>query len=121
MSTKLHIKLDKITFRGKHGLSDLERSNLQPITISLLIEPKSKESLLSDDINKTINYLDVYEKIQKNVEDKSFRLLESLGNAIIKDIIECWNIRKIQLSIRKPNIKIDDNKDFIEVSLKKKI
>ena len=121
MSTKLYIKLDKITFQGKHGVSHSERSKRQPFIITLIVVPKSRKSLSSDNLNDTIDYLNIYSKVKKNIEDKSFKLLESLGNSIIKDIVTSFQVRSIKLSIRKPSIQLDNNIDFIEILFKEKI
>ena len=121
MSKKLYIKLDKITFHGKHGVTQIERAKPQPIEVTLSIQPKSKKVLLSDTLIDTIDYLDIYSKVKKNIEEKSFKLLESLAHEIINDIAESSPIKSIKLSIRKPAIKIDNNQDFIEVILKAKM
>ena len=114
--TKKTIKLEKLSFFGYHGVNDYEKIDGQNFKIDLEISFHLNTS--DDDINKSIDYIDLYNCIKKRFNKTRFNLLETLAQRIIDDISNHFkNVYHIKINIRKPSISIDENIDFINVEL----
>ena len=53
--------------------------------------------------------------------DKRYNLLESIANKISKSIIKKYDIDICKVAIRKPNVLIDGELDFVEVEIENRI
>ena len=114
LSTKNTIKLENLTFFAFHGLNEEEIKDGQDFILNLDISYNLANSC--DSIDSTINYIDLYKIVKSSFSEKRFNLLESLANKLIADIKSSYeSIYYIKISIRKPSISIDSNKDFINV------
>lgn len=101
---KSFILLENMTFYAYHGVFDQETTVGNEFTVSLEIEVNVEKSTLSDKIEDTVSYADVYDLVAKEMKTPS-KLLEHLAKRIIDRIkvyyphIECI---KIKLSKRHP-------------------
>ena len=115
-STKNSIKLNNLTFFAFHGVHEHEIREGQNFNLDLIISYYLSDSV--DNISNTIDYIDLYQIIKNTVTQKRFNLLESLGNELISDIKNKYkSIYYIKINIRKPSIRVDSNKDFINVEI----
>ena len=107
--------ISKIVLFGFHGLYDYEKKNGQDFVITLKIDYKPIYNKNKDIIN-LIDYTDVYLHLKNEFNKKRFNYLESLIDYLIKSFINKYeNIKYIEISISKPELQIDDNKNFITV------
>ena len=114
--TKNSIKLNNLTFFAFHGVNEDEIHEGQNFNLDLIISYYLSDS--GDNISNTIDYIDLYQIIKNTVTQKRFNLLESLGDELISDIKNKYkSIYYIKINIRKPSIKVDSNKDFINVEI----
>ena len=113
------IRLEKLTFFAFHGVNQQEIEQGQDFILDLSLRYKLSNN--HDNIEKVINYIDLYDLIKNSFEEKRFNLLESLGDKILNDIIKYYKskfiISYIKINIRKPSISIDNNKDFINIEV----
>ena len=108
------IKLEKLNFFGFHGVNRHEIQKGQNFQLNLILTYKRNNNL--DDIDNTIDYIELHKLIQNSFEEKRFNLLESLINKILNDIKSAYKSAVyIKLNIRKPSIQIENNKDFISI------
>ncbi len=115
-STKNSIKLNNLTFFAFHGVNEHEIHEGQNFNLDLIISYYLSDS--GDNISNTIDYIELYHIIKNTVTQKRFNLLESLGDELISDIKNKYkSIYYIKINIRKPSIKVDSNKDFINVEI----
>tara|TARA_B100000674_G_C37764514_1_gene879574 strand:+ start:465 stop:824 length:360 start_codon:yes stop_codon:yes gene_type:complete len=113
---KSAIKLENLEFFGYHGIYDNEKVDGQVFVINIYISMKNDFS--TDNIDSSIDYVKLYEFIKDSFNAKRFNLIESLAHKIINDLVSHFKIiDNINISIRKPSISIDGNKDFINVQL----
>ena len=113
---KNSIKLNNLTFFAFHGVNEHEIHEGQNFNLDLIISYYLSDS--GDNISNTIDYIDLYHIIKNTVTQKRFNLLESLGDELISDIKNKYkSIYYIKINIRKPSIKADSNKDFINVEI----
>ena len=113
--SNIKLILNKIVSFGFHGLYDYEKKNGQNFVITLKIDYKPIYNKNRDIIN-LIDYTDVYLHLKNEFNKKRFNYLESLIDYLIKSFINKYeNVKYIEISISKPELEIDGNKNFITV------
>ena len=113
---KYTIKLEKLIFFGFHGVNQDEIKNGKNFVLDIKLDYSIDN--ISDKIENTIDYIKIYNLLNNSFNQKRFNLLESLGSYLINEITRNFKqIFYIKLNIRKPQIKIDNNKDFINIEL----
>ena len=117
---KNSIKLDKLTFFGYHGVNYDEIKNGQNFVLDLSVNYELPDNI-DDNLGSTIDYIELYNLVKDSFASKKFNLLESLGQKILSDIIKKYDsVYHVTLNIRKPSIRIDSNKDFINIEIEYK-
>ena len=100
ISTKLTLK--NMIFFGYHGVYAEERKLGQQIEVDLELVSDLTDAGLKDDLELTINYVDVYEIVRKIVETEQFLLIEGMALAILNRLGEKYILKSITIRIRKP-------------------
>ena len=81
--------LNNLAFYGYHGVLTEETTLGQKFFIDMELSLDLKPAGISDDLNKSVSYADVYCTVKEITEGKPFKLLEafaeSLTVAVLKD------------------------------------
>ena len=96
------ITLPGLTLYGYHGASKAEKELGQRFVIDLEIEADLEDAANSDDLEQTINYVEIFELVKEVVESGSKNLLETIANLIATKILDEFNIDAISVKISKP-------------------
>tara|TARA_B100000902_G_scaffold366626_1_gene388536 strand:- start:1120 stop:1494 length:375 start_codon:yes stop_codon:yes gene_type:complete len=120
----LIIEVSGIKAYGKHGIYTKEKKEDQLFLIDVYIRLKTSAKLAlrkknGDDINKTINYEWVVERVVSLVEDESFNLVEHLALKLI-EILNNEKIKEISITLHKPNTSLNDLTKDISVTVNEK-
>ncbi len=99
-STKLLLK--NMIFFGYHGVYPEERKLGQKIEVDVEMVSDLNDACLKDDLQLTVNYMEVYELVRKIVETEQFYLIEGMAMAILNRLGENYNLKKITVRVRKP-------------------
>ncbi|NLW47583.1 MAG: dihydroneopterin aldolase [Firmicutes bacterium] len=99
-STKLTLK--KMIFFGYHGVYAEERKLGQQIEVDVELVSDLTEAGLKDDLELTVNYVDVYEAVRKIVETEQFSLIEGMALAILNRLGKKYTLKSITVRVRKP-------------------
>jgi dihydroneopterin aldolase len=99
-STKLTLK--NMVFFGYHGVYDEERKLGQQIEVDVELVSDLIDAGLKDDLELTVNYVDVYETVRKIVETEQFCLIEGMALAILNRLGEKYILKSITVRVRKP-------------------
>lgn len=98
----MKIKVKNIKVETIIGINDDERINIQPLSIDIQISYDSKQASETDDINHTVDYYDLTNKIITYTQNSSFNLIETLAERLLDLIFENEKIKKANIEIRKP-------------------
>ncbi len=93
------IFLEGLVFSGRHGVGAPERAKHQRFGLDIKIEQKPTE--WQEDIQRTYNYMDAREIAQKIVENRSFKLLETLAETISREVMNNPTVQSVSVTIRK--------------------
>jgi 7,8-dihydroneopterin aldolase/epimerase/oxygenase len=98
------IAIRDIRARGKHGALPGERDREQPFDIDLELDVDLARARASDDLADTVDYGVVHARIVQLVAERSYALLERLGDEILSDLMRDPRIRRATLTIAKPRL-----------------
>ena len=95
------IYIDDLRLSTLIGIYPREKAMPQPIEISLQIGTSTISAGSSDDIDDTINYAAVVERVRSELARQHFNLLETLAEYIAKLIMQDFGAPWVRVSIGK--------------------
>ena len=113
------IIIKDIRLVGFHGLYDYEKKDGVNLGFDIELFFHNQINNNSDDINKTINYVDVIDTVKRINSSSSFNLIETLCHNLLNEILELYKPLKAIVRIRKFKLPIDTSLSFIEVEMTK--
>ncbi len=96
---KIHIR--DILLRCIIGVYDWEREKKQDVIINITLYADLKNACISDDINETVDYKEIKQKVLEMVESSSFKLVESLAEKISEICLENPKVKKVKVTVDK--------------------
>jgi 7,8-dihydroneopterin aldolase/epimerase/oxygenase len=114
------IVLSRMEFEGHHGVGDEERNLPQAIEVDVEIFADLRDAGTNDDLERTVNYSRVFDRCRAIVEERSFHLLEGIGDAIATDLLEGFaRIDSVVVRVRKPGVPIDGVLEYAGVEIQR--
>lgn len=113
------IEISGIKGFGFHGVFEEEKRNGQEFIVDIKINRDLKEAGIKDDLDKTINYASVIERVKDIIETGSFNLIEALAEEIAAKLKKEFLIEKIRVRVHKPNAPISIEFQDISVSIER--
>ena len=102
------ILLRGMAFEGRHGVSDEERADPQVIELDLVTDVNLRAAGTSDDLQRTVDYAQLFEICRVQVEERSYRLLEAIGENVARDVLDAFEIvSRVEVTVRKPGVPVD--------------
>jgi dihydroneopterin aldolase len=102
------IFLQRMEFMGRHGVGEEERSEPQLIEVDVDMAVDLRAAGTADDLEQTVDYGDVFERCRAIVEERSFKLLEAIAEAIANDLLATYpRIEAVIVRVSKPGVPID--------------
>ena len=111
------IYLHNMLFYGYHGVLDAEQELGQRFMLDVRLYLDLTSAGRSDDLRQTVNYAEVYEVVKDIVENRRFRLIETLAETIAQQVLSSFPVEQTAIAIRKPAAPIAGILDYAEVSL----
>ncbi|MFY9780240.1 MAG: dihydroneopterin aldolase [Candidatus Baltobacteraceae bacterium] len=98
---------DRIAVRGiraygRHGALEGERDREQPFDLDLELEIDLAAARASDDLADTLDYAAVHARVVAIVQERSYALLERLGDEILRALLADARVRAASVTIGKP-------------------
>ncbi len=93
----MKIKIQNLTFDCIIGILHFERETKQKVIINLSFKYKFKD-------NEFINYADIADYVESTMKKEKFLLIEDALLHIKKDLESLYCIKKLKITICKPNI-----------------
>ena len=85
------------------GVYKWEREVKQSVIIDLVLEIKNTNSAFQDSIESAVDYTAVSDVVSNLVQSSSYLLIESLAEAIAKQILKEFAVRIVRLKLSKPS------------------
>ncbi|OAB43467.1 dihydroneopterin aldolase [Paenibacillus antarcticus] len=110
--------MHRMEYYGYHGVFEEERRLGQRYYIDLELDMDLREAGEQDDLTKTINYADIHVLVKGIVENKSFQLIEALGEAIASSLLDTYTrINALTVKVTKPHPPFDIHFQGVTVEL----
>lgn len=114
--------MDKLIIQGAPflcniGISPKERKLKQEIIIDAELFLDIKRAAQKDNIKNAVNYSKVYDLIKKTVEEKKYKLIETMAEDTARGVLKNFDIRKVLIKIRKPSALADKNVKYVAVEV----
>ena len=93
------IHIEQLEVHGRVGVPDFERAEPQRLIFNVTLWPKIAE--LRDDIANTVNYSAVAQCVKDFVSHHNYKLIETLAEKIAAHLLARFNLRKIEIEVRK--------------------
>ena len=112
--------LHNIQLEGRHGWYDHEREVPQPFEVDIELVLDLAPAGNDDDLEKTVDYAEVYEVVRRNVETASFRLLEMMAETISREILGAFPVDEVAVRVRKPAVQLGGPLDYAGVEIRRR-
>lgn len=84
------------------GITDEERSRKQEIVVDAEISWDIRQSAASDDLNATVNYAAVCERLWAIAEEKPRLLIETFAEELASAVLHEFSVDKVRIRVSKP-------------------
>lgn len=113
---------DRIEIRGlrvfaRHGVLDDEKRDGQTFVIDLTLETDFSAAAKSDDLDDTVDYGNVTERVAAEVAATRFDLIERLAGHLLDVVMADVRVTAAEVRIAKPDAPIDLYVDEVAVRL----
>lgn len=119
------VKRDKIIlknmqFYGYHGVFSAEREMGERFEVDLELEMDLTRASKEDDLDLTVNYIEVYELVREMIDTCVFKLLEAMTLSIVESVLEEFPmVSAVTARVRKPSVPIGGIIDYAAVEIKR--
>jgi dihydroneopterin aldolase len=103
-----HIYLHGMVFEGRHGVSEDERRERQPIEVDVEVSLDLRPGGTSDELEQTVDYGALFEVCREVVEERSFALLEAIAEAVAAAILAGFpRVDSVSVRAKKPGVPLE--------------
>jgi len=113
------IFLQHCSFDVLIGINEEERSEKQELVIDLELFLDTKEAAISEDLQKTANYLEAHRLIKQYLESKEHILVESVAEEIATLMLDNFSIGSVKIKINKPKPAVERNSTYFGVEIER--
>ncbi|EIZ6719466.1 dihydroneopterin aldolase [Listeria monocytogenes] len=115
------IYLNELVFYGYHGVLAEETKLGQTFRVSLILGLSTKKAGISDSVEDTVSYAEVYETVKEIVEGTPFKLIEALAEKIATEVLTGYPLlEEVTVKLIKPNPPIPGHYDSVAVEIERK-
>jgi dihydroneopterin aldolase len=114
------IRLKNMQLYGFHGVNESEKNLGGRFEVDVELTLSLQSSCVSDNLNDTIDYESIYNKVDNCVKRDKFYLIEALANSIALDILKDHRIESVVVRVRKPHAPVKGVLDTVEVEIERK-
>ena len=116
--TKIH--LPKIKIFAYHGQYPEEKEIGCNFELDIEVEVDISEAVGQDSFNKTIDYIEIYNRVTNAFTSKKFNLMETAANFVADDLLAMEKIKFVKVKVHKPASLIQNIVQSIEVIVERK-
>ena len=110
------IVLKNMAFYGYHGNLDSEQSQGQRFFVDVQVRTDLTKPGQTDNLEDSINYVEIYDIVNEIMTGESYHLLEKLGALIADALYQRYQgIVGLSVAVRKPSVPIAGILDYVEV------
>jgi len=93
--------IERVRFRGKHGVSDEERQSEQEFLIDIVASIDLRQAAASDQLSDTADYRRFRDIAREVIEGPSVQLIERLAGLIAERVLKETNVESVTVTVKK--------------------
>jgi len=98
------IRIRRMRFWGRHGVTEAERSNPQEVEIDVELVVDCSRAAALDRIEEAVDYTHAYRTCERVATERSFALLEGLAGACLDELMRDERVERATVRVRKPRL-----------------
>lgn len=114
------ILLSGLQFFGTHGCHPAEHDLGQMFVVDIELDADLQKAADSDDLNDTVNYVDIYHKTKEVIEGPQAALLEHLAAQIGDYALQDERVVAARVRIKKPHVAVGGVLNYLGVEIERK-
>ena len=115
------VVLAGLEFLARHGVNDREKVEPQRFEVDLELGFDVRPAALADDLAKTVDYRGVYDTTRRVVEENTFDLIETLAEAIARDVLDGnAAVDEVTVRVRKPDVELGGPLAYAGVEIRRR-
>lgn len=115
------VVLAGLEFLARHGVNDWEKVEPQRFEVDLELALDVRPAALGDDLAKTVDYRGVYDTTRRVVEDNTFDLIETLAEAIAREVLGANpGVGEVTVRVRKPDVDLGGPLAYAGVEIRRR-
>lgn len=112
------IRIKNAQFYAYHGALQEEQNIGGKFEIDIDIHTNFTQAAMDDDLNLTINYHDVYQKLEQIIHSHKYYLIETIAQKITDEILlHFMGIEKVIVKVRKRSVPVGGMLDYVEAEV----
>ena len=113
--------MNNLAFYGYHGVLEEENQLGQKFFIDAELKADLQSAGKSDDVEKAVNYAEVYELIKTICENEEYNLIEALAETIAQEILNEFElVLEVTIKVKKPEAPVEGIFDYMGVEITRK-
>lgn len=96
--------LEGLHFYAYHGVNPEERAQGQRFLVDVALATDLRAAGRGDDLNQTIDYSAVYERVRAIVEGPPRQLIEAVAEEIAAALLAAFPATAVTVTVRKPEV-----------------
>ncbi|NLC52579.1 MAG: dihydroneopterin aldolase [Firmicutes bacterium] len=112
--------LRNMIFYGYHGVFAAEKELGQRLEVDAELYLDLRQAGINDDLEATVNYVEVYTLIKELVEEREYNLMEGLAEEIADTLLTAYSLQEVTVRVRKPQPPVGGVMDYFAVEIRRK-
>jgi len=114
------ILMKNMSFYGYHGVMAEEKVLGQKFYIDVVLELSLKSAGMTDSVEDTVSYAEVFQVVKEHAEVKRYDLLEALAENIASNVLADFQLVKaVEVEVRKPEAPVNGIFDHFGVHIRR--
>lgn len=114
------ILLAGMEFYGYHGVLRQERELGQRFIVDVELELDLKKAGITDNLDETISYADVYEVVRQVVTGPPSHLIEAVAERVAAGLLNDPRVYRVKVRVKKPQAPIAGIFDYMGVEIERR-
>jgi dihydroneopterin aldolase len=111
--------LHNMIFYGYHGVFVAEKELGQRLEVDVELQLDLRLAGVNDDLEATVNYVEVYTVVKEIVEERAFNLVEAVAEEIATTLLGAYSLQEVCVRIRKPQPPVGGTMDWFAVEIRR--
>jgi dihydroneopterin aldolase len=116
--SQMEIEIDGLELTGFHGATRTEQETGQRFLFDVWLVAHDA-GVRSDHLDDTIDYTKVVACIREISDSRRFNLIEALAAAIADALVERFDVSRVRVRVRKPEVQLDAPAAFTAATIER--